>query len=259
MHFIFSVFIYLMFTNFCFSSSLLSHKATYNLTLERKNMNSLLEGGVGKSTFLFQKTCSGWSLKENFMITYNLANKKSAKSFSVFKTFEDFKSKRFSFDHYDKSELSGEINYSGFVKKKDKNLSGKLIDKNIKNISYDGSILLPTEHLIKLINFAKEEKKFFNSDVFFGSNKNNLIKRVTAFIGRKKLSSEKSKYKFLKKNVWPINLAFYNFKQKKAIPETEISLEIDEEGVVHFYNVDYGDYIMIGKLDKIEVLEKKDC
>ena len=95
--------------------------------------------------------------------------------------------------------------------------------------------------------------------VFFGSNKNNLIKRVTAFIGRKKLSSEKSKYKFLKKNVWPIKLAFYNFKQKKSSPETEISLELDEVGVVHNYLVNYGDYQMIGKLDKIDVLEEKKC
>ena len=259
MRYILSLLIYLIFTNYCFSSSLLSHKASYNLTLERKNNNSLLEGGTGKSTFSFKKTCSGWSLKENFMITYNLANKKSAKSYSVFKTFEDFLSKKFSFEHNDKSELSGEINYSGFIKKKDKILSGKLIDKNINDISYEGGILLPTEHLIKLINFAKEEKKFFHSNVFFGSSKTNLIKSVTAFIGQKKPSSEKNKYKSLKKNVWPIKLAFYNYQQKKATPETEISLEIDEEGVVHYYLVDYGDYNMVGKLDKIKVFKQKNC
>ena len=63
----------------------------------------------------------------------------------------------------------------------------------------------------------------------------------------------------MKKNVWPIKLAFYNYQQKKATPETEISLEIDEEGVVHYYLVDYGDYIMMGKLDKIKIFKQENC
>ena len=41
MRYILSLLIYLIFTNYCFSSILLSHKASYNLTLERKNNNSL--------------------------------------------------------------------------------------------------------------------------------------------------------------------------------------------------------------------------
>ena len=259
MKYILSVIIFINFINFSFASNLLSHKAYYTLILDKTNTNSVLEGGDGKSTYLFNKDCNGWSLKENFMIIYNLTNNKNAKSYSIFKSFEDYTSKNFSFEHFDKSDLSGEINYSGFVKKDGKKLKGSLIDNQFKKLSFNGKILFPNEHLIKLIGYAKEENSFFNSNVFFGSNKNNLIKKVSAFIGKKKLTSSNINYKFLKKNVWPIKLAFYNYKQKKSSPETEISLELDEDGVVHNYLVNYGDYQMIGKLNKIEVLEEKRC
>ena len=102
---------------------LLSHKAYYTLILDKTNINSVLEGGDGKSTYLFNKDCNGWSLKENFMIIYNLTNNKNAKSYSIFKSFEDYTSNNFSFEHFDKSDLSGEINYSGFVKKDGKKLN----------------------------------------------------------------------------------------------------------------------------------------
>ena len=93
--------------------------------------------------------------------------------------------------------------------------------------------------MLKLIKFAKENKAFFNSNVFFGSSKDNLVKKISAFIGKKKLSSTNLNSIILNKKVWPIKLAFYNYKQKKASPETEISLEVDEAGIVHKYNVDY--------------------
>ena len=256
------IFSFLIFFNFIYSSystTLVSHKGYYDLNLKGKNAASFLEGGNGKSTYFFQKTCEGWSHKENFFISYNLTNKKSAKTYSMFKSFEDFSSKNFSFEHLDKSDLNGEINYSGFVKKTTNKLLGKLIDRDIKNINYTDKILLPTEHMLKLIKFAKENKPFFNSNVFFGSSKDNLVKKISAFIGKKKLSSTNLNSRMLNKKVWPIKLAFYNYKQKKASPETEISLEVDEEGIVHKYNVDYGEYEMSGILEKIETFKETKC
>ena len=140
MKYIFSFLIFFYFICSSYSATLVSHKGYYDLNLKGKNGTSFLEGGNGKSTYFFQKTCEGWSHKENFFISYNLTNKKSAKTYSMFKSFEDFSSKNFSFEHLDKSDLNGEINYSGFVKKTQNKLLGKLIDTDIKNINYKDEI-----------------------------------------------------------------------------------------------------------------------
>ena len=249
----------LFFSSNSYSNKLLSHKAYYNLILEQLERSSLLESGNGKSTYLFKKSCSGWLLKENLVLTFNLSNNKSANTFSKFETFEDFLSQDFSFDHYDKSDISGILNYQGFVRKEKKKLKGMLIENKLHQIEFAEKILFPTEHLIKLIELAKQKKRFFYSNVFFGSSKENLVKKVSAFIGKEKNISIKINSKILKQKIWPIRLAFFNFKSGRSSPETEISIELDEGGVIHNYEVDYGDYKMVAVLDKIEKIEDESC
>ncbi len=258
MKYFFTLFIFLISLNKLYASTLISHKAYYNLTLEKSDRNSLLESGSGQSTYFLKKSCSGWSLKENLILSFNLNNNKSANTFSRFQTFEDFASKNFSFEHYDKSELSGIINYQGFVRKEKQNVRGILIDNKKSIIEFDNKILFPTEHLIKLIKSAKNKKTFFHSNVFFGSSKENLVKKVSAFIGKEKNAS-KVISNIIKQKVWPIRLAFFNLNSNKSSPEAEISIELDENGVIHNYEVDYGDYSMIALLEKIEKIKEDVC
>jgi len=242
-----------------FASTLVSHKAYYKLLLNKTEANSLLQGGEGKSTFYFEKSCNGWALKENFLLSYNLSNNKTTNTFSIFKTFEDFSSNNFSFEHYDKSDINGIIDYQGFIKKKNKYLSGKIIEKEITNLNYEDKILLPTEHLIKLLNHAKKNKKILYSNVFFGSSKTSLVKRVSAIIGKIKTITTKLESEVINNEVWPIHLAFFNYKSKKSSPETQIVIEIDEGGIVYNYEVDYGDYKMLAKLVKLENISGTKC
>ena len=59
--------------------------------------------------------------------------------------------------------------------------------------------------------------------------------------------------------VWPIKIAFYSKIEKKTEPDYEISLELDEVGVVYSYKVNYGDFEVKAKLKDFKVLEKKIC
>ena len=254
----FAFFITLLSAN-VFASTLVSHKAYYKLLLKKTVTNSLLEGGEGNSTFYFEKSCVGWALKENFLLSYNLTNNKTSNTYSIFKTFEDFSASNFSFKHFDKSDINGIINYQGYIKKKDSYLSGKLIDKEITNLNYQDKILLPTEHLIKLLDHAKRNKKFLYSNVFFGSSKIALIKKVSAVIGNKKKIKTELSSSLRHIYVWPINLAFFNYNSQKSSPETQIKIDIDQGGVVFNYEVDYGDYKMKAKLTKLENLPEKKC
>ena len=242
-----------------FASTLVSHKAYYKLLLEKTESNSLLEGGEGNSTFFFQKGCEGWTLKENFLLSYSLSNNKTSNTYSIFKTFEDFSSKNFSFEHHDKSDVNGIINYQGYLKKKGNNLSGKLIESDITDLNYQDKILLPTEHLIKLLKYAKNNKKILYSNVFFGSSKDSLVKKVSAVIGNKKKIKSDFRKKVKDRYVWPINLAFFNYNSKKSSPETQIKIDIDQGGVVYNYEVDYGDYKMYANLVKLDSLTEKKC
>ena len=160
--------IYLLLISPSFSSQLLSHKATYILNVENIK-NSFLEGGQGQTFFEIQEVCDGWNVREDYILIYELPNKKSARSFSSFTTFENKNSTKHSFQLTEKSDLNGENDYQGFVEKNKKNISGSMINQNIKKLTFNKKTLFPLEHLKKVIQKAKSGQTIFNADVFFGN------------------------------------------------------------------------------------------
>ncbi len=248
-----------LYVNTSFSSTIVSHKAYYDLEFLINETPSVVDGGSGKSSFLLEKQCKGWALKETFAITFNLNNKENSKNFSIFSSFEDFTAQNFSFEHLDKYDFEKEKFYSGYVKKNKNLLAGMIFDKKNEKLSYNEDILFPTEHLKILLENAKKNINFHTAKVFFGSDKDNLVKIVSTFIGKKINTDVSLENDLLKKQVWPIQLSFYDLNQKKPDPKTKVIAYVDENGIAHSYTVDYGSYKMKGNLVKVEKVSKLKC
>ncbi len=245
--------------NFASSTQLLSHKATYTLNIENIKDNNFLEGGQGQTFFEIVENCNGWNIKEDYVLIYELPNEKIANSFSSYSTFENYLGTKHSFELNEKSQFSGEKSYEGFIEKKQRNISGSIINDSIKKITFKKDILFPVEHLLGLIKAAKNGEKIFTKKVFFGNDDEEFIKIVSAFIGQTR-NSKSEDIEYLKdKKIWPIQVAFYKEKSKQEKPEYEIYLEIDNLGVVHSYKVDYGDFEIKALLKKINVIPKTEC
>ena len=256
---LFFIFIPFLYVKTSLSSTIVSHKAYYDLEFLTNETPSLVEGGSGKSSFLLEKQCKGWSLKETFAITFNLNKKDNSKNFSIFSSFEDFTAKNFSFEHLDKNDFEKETFYSGYVNKNKNILNGIIFDKKNEKFSFYNDILFPTEHLEILLKNAKKNINFHTAKVFFGSDKNNLVKIVSAFIGKKINTILSIENDLIKKQVWPIQLSFYNLDQKNPGPKTKVMAYVDEGGIAHSYTVDYGSYKMKGKLTNIEKVNNLNC
>ncbi len=254
-----SIFISFLYVNTSLSSTIVSHKAYYDLEFLTNETPSLVDGGTGKSSFMLEKQCKGWALKETFAITFNLNNKNNSKNFSIFSSFEDFTAKNFSFEHLDKNDFEKEIFYSGYAQKKRNILDGIVFDKKNEKFTFNDDILFPTEHLEILLKNAKKNINFHTAKVFFGSDKDNLVKIVSAFIGKKINTVLSLENNLLKKQVWPIQLSFYNLNQKNPDPKTKVIAYVDESGIAHSYTVDYGNYKMKGKLTSIEKVNRLKC
>ena len=248
----------LLITNPSFALQLLSHKATYILNVENIK-NSFLEGGQGQTFFEIQEVCDGWNVREDYVLMYELPNKKSAKSYSSYTTFEDKNSTKHSFQLTEKSDLNGQNDYQGFVEKNEINISGSIINQNIKKLSFNKNILFPLEHLQKIIEKAKKGQSIFTSEVFFGNEESKQIKTVSTFISSKKQAKVHNNKDLSNIMVWPIKIAFYSKIENKTQPDYEISLELDEVGVVHSYKVNYGDFEVNARLKDFKIIEKQLC
>lgn len=258
-NYIYLLSVFLIISSPSFGIKLLSHKATYTLNVEDIEENSFLEGGQGQTYFEIIENCEGWNVKEDYVLIYELPNKKMTNSYSSYSTFENFSGTKHSFELNEKSELNGDNSYQGFVEKNNINISGSVINNSIKQLSFKKDILLPIEHLKKLIEAAKNEKKIFTKKVFFGNEDKEYIKIVSAFIGTKRNSTFKDFDYFKNKIVWPMKIAFYKENSKSENPDYEISLELDEFGVVHSYDVNYGNFKIKAVLKDFNIMKKKSC
>ena len=254
-----TIIIFISNINFAISSQLLSHKAIYSLNIENIKDNSFLEGGQGQTFFEIKENCNGWNIKEDYVIIYELPDKKMANSFSSYSTFENYQGTKHSFELNEKSRFHGEKSYQGFIEKNERVISGSIIDNSIKKLSFKKDILFPIEHLLKLIEAAKNGKRIYTKKVFFGNEDEEFIKIVSAFIGKNRKSTSEDIQYLKGKQVWPIKVAFYKEKTQQAKPEYEIYLEIDKLGVVHTYKVDYGNFEIKALLKKFEILPKISC
>ena len=241
------------------STKLLSHKATYTLNIQNIKDNSFLEGGQGQTFFEIIENCNGWNVKEDYVLIYDLPNNKTSNSFSSYSTFENFLGTKHSFELNEKSQFSDEKSYQGFIEKNKREISGSIIDSSIKKLTFKKDVLFPIQHLLELIKTAKIGNKILTKKVFFGNEDGEFIKIVSAFISQIKTSTIKN-FEYLKgKKIWPIKVAFYKEKSKQENPEYEIYLDIDDEGVVHSYKVDYGNFEIKAILKKFELLPKTTC
>ena len=134
-----------------------------------------------------------------------------------------------------------------------------IFDKKKEKLAFNDDILFPTEHLKILLENAKKNINFHTAKVFFGSDKENLVKIVSSFIGKKMKTDVSIENDLLKKQVWPIQLSFYDLNQKKPDPKTKVIAYVDENGIAHSFTVDYGSYKMKGKLVSIEKVSKLRC
>ena len=241
------------------AAQILSHNAIYTLNIVNINKASSIEGGQGQSVFEIKQVCNGWSVNEDFILVYQLPNQKYAKSFSSHKTFENEKGTQHSFSRNEKSDFHGENSYEGFIQKKDNMIIGSLISKETKKLSFHKNVLFPIDHLNKLINTAENQGSLFTSEVFFGSEDNEFVKTVSAFISKKRSSKIKNNFYLANKMIWPIKLSVYPNQTKQSNPEYEILIELDEVGIVHSYQVNYKHYTIKAKLLNFKKIEKTGC
>jgi len=116
-------------------------------------------------------------------------------------------------------------------------------------------------HTIKLLKLAQEGKRIDRQLVFDGSDLE-PPGPVSAFIlplRRPKTTNKALKAPLGPTNLRTFNLAFFNMDSKRAAPEFEMSIHIQDNGVAPSMVLDYGSYSVQGELVRIEALEKPSC
>jgi hypothetical protein len=254
------------------SVNLAPHIAIYDLTLTSSRGKRALESVRGRIVYDFSgSSCEGYALQFRQVTELDSGEGKVALSDLRTTTWEEGEGKSFRFksQNYMDQQQIGEVDGSA-----DRDRSGvavKLSKPEDKKFEA-GTVVFPTEHMRLLIEAARAGKTLLEVQVYDGSESGEKIYQSLSVIGHriepdKKLddaAADKDTLSGLAR--WPVTISYFDKIGKKAddqpseqTPVYAISFEMYENGISRALRLDYGDFVIDGKMSSLEVKKTSAC
>jgi hypothetical protein len=178
------------------------------------------------------------------------------------RTFENLKDGRFTFDtkSFTDDQLDKEVN--GAAQDQPEGVKVDLSQPASRELQLAES-RFPTEHMLDVIRNAKEGKRFFEARVFDGSDDGDKSLVTTTIVGKQVTpvadeTDAGNAGAFAKTAFWPVTIAYFNENAKTdALPVYRMSFKLYENGITRDLTMDYGDFVLTGRLAKLELLDKR--
>jgi envelope integrity protein B len=248
------------------------HVAVYDLKLVSSRGKRLLESARGRIVYDFSgSSCEGYSLQFRQVTELDSGEGKASLSDLRTSTWEEGDGKSFRFksqnfmDEERVSEVDGQADRA-----KDK-VAVKLTKPGGKKFDA-GKVVFPTEHMRLLIEAARAGKTLLEVNVYDGSESGEKIYQSLSVIGKKIEPVKKLEDAAAGNDVlaglarWPVTISYFDKGEKKAdaepteqTPVYAISFEMYENGVSRELKLDYGDFVIDGKMSSLELKPVKAC
>jgi len=254
------------------SVKLAPHVAIYDLSLTSSRGKRALEGVRGRIVYDFSgSACEGYALNFRQVTELDSGEGKVALSDLRTATWEegDGKSFRFKSQNYMDSKQIGDVD--GRADRARNSVAVKLSKPGDKKFDA-GTVVFPTEHMRLLIEAAQAGKTLLEVAVYDGSESGEKIYQSLSVIGRRiepekkpgdDAAADKDSLAGLAR--WPVTISYFD-KDKHAdeqpgeqTPVYAISFEMYENGISRALRLDYGDFVIDGKMSSLEVKKARAC
>jgi hypothetical protein len=254
------------------SVNLAPHIAIYDLTLKSSRGKRSLESVRGRIVYDFSgSSCEGYALQFRQVTELDSGEGKVALSDLRTTTWEEAEGKSFRFksQNYMDQQQIGEVDGSA-----DREKSGVAVKlSKPEDTKFDaGGVVFPTEHMRLLIEAAQAGKSLLEVAVYDGSESGQKIYQSLSVIGHRivpdKALDDAAADKDLLAGLarWPVTISYFDKEKTNAddqpseqTPIYAISFEMYENGISRALRLDYGDFIIDGKMSSLEVKKAKAC
>ena len=246
------------------ASGLAPHRAVYDLKLKDASERSGIAGMYGRMVYEFNGSpCDGYTVSFRFVTQVNTGEETKLTDQQT-TTYEDLKNGNFRFltRSFTDEKLDKEVRGSAHEGKE--GVSVDLTSPDTRKVELAVS-RFPTEHMLEVIARAKKGERFFESRIFDGSDSGDKTLMTTTVVGKKEMpkagdvDADKAG-DFAGQGFWPVSIAYYNDAgEGDALPVYRMSFKLYENGITRDLTMDYGDFVLSGKLAKLELLKQSEC
>lgn len=245
-----------------------AHRAVYDLKLERSAQGSNVSGADGRMVMeLTGSACEGWSTSFRRVMEMRPTEGETQLYDNQVASWEsgDGQSLQLNDKEYVNNQLQNETKLKADMDA-DRSRGGKgIIDEpKAEQFELPSGVLFPMAHQKHLMDAAERGETRDVSIVYDGASGSKVYK-VISFIGKRKdPGSDKTVDKALETiPSWPLSVSFYEYDPKQAtteeLPSYQMNFPIYENGVAGTLMIDYGDYVLSGRLTSLQFLDQSDC
>lgn len=235
-----------------------SHRAVYDVGIQTSSSGSPVQSVAGLTAFTMQRHCDGWQAVEDYALSFGMENGES-NLISHYESWESMNGMAFSFSVHENTSTSGEARFHGFAHRSDNEGEAYFINGEDSTMALPDDTVFPVTHMRQLLEKAREGGKFLQSTLFIGGEEDDSLYHVSSVIGIRQQESQPVLGPLGQDGYWPLRLAYFDPGSLESIPEYEIELDMQENGVIRSYIIDYGEFSMSGSLKSIEALQEPEC
>ena len=238
---------------------LASHEAVYDVAIEDQSSTSSVRSVLGRTSFAMQRQCDGWRAVEDYAIFFYF-EKDSSNYLSRFESWESTEGDAFSFTLYEHSTRNGEERYMGFANTSANKAEAHFIDGTGEVMTLPAETVFPIGYIRKVLKAAHGGEKQISAPLFTGGDYEDALHFVSTFIGQRKTADAEDLLGGLAEDgYWPVRFAYFVPDSDEAVADYEIEFNLQDNGVIRSYLIDYGGFSMRGHLQEAKALAEPIC
>ncbi len=237
------------------------HRAVYSMGLATIKPGAGLAGANGTMTYEFADACDGWVVENRIAITYSYTEGGQALSTTDFITWEskDGLKYRFRMRNTRDGEVTEEVEGSAELKPKGQGGVAHFTRPEPVTIDLPKGTVFPTEHTLRLMAAAERGEHTFLKVVFDGSGTEGPYE-VNAVIGRRQDDAPKVLSPLTSRQpMWPMRMAFFPVSSREAVPEFEMALDYQPNGIARAIVQSFKSFSLKGRLESVEPVPRRGC
>lgn len=238
------------------------HRATYTLSLGQHKNTSEVDDVDGSITLEWADVCDGWVVHQKSTLNIGYATGDEITLTANETSWESKDGKKYSFSSTHKESGKPAEQWQGHASMESNQAKAKFSKPEEKTITLADNTIFPIAHTREMLEHAMKGENFFSRTVFTGTSSMDTD-IVSAFISPastgKLLTEVSDKQKLISPSYWPVHLAYFKDDTETGSPDYEMDLDLQANGVARSLAIDFGDYVIRGKLKEIVSLPPKKC
>ena len=238
------------------------HKAIYEMRMMSADSETQLSDVTGQNEFSLTRECDGYVVAENYMLEFSYGSGETAIIASQFQSWEHIDGGLYSFSVHEGSNFEPEKKFDGYAYRPPQVAEPEAFFSMQPNsaLPLPKAVYFPLAHTLDLLDKADKGEKLFSADLFFGTEPDKAIRRTNSVIGKAQETGEIVKMGSLTEPFYyPVQIAYFDPKSSVSVPEYEHAFHLQPNGVVSYYEINYGDFSVDAQLVEIEALPPPIC